>query len=317
MLPIILNRNARGLGIASDLPRTLERLGGCRVLESRTLEHLGTIASTVAETRSDVVALAGGDGTVMEGLSALARAYRARDAALPKIAILPAGTFSTIAKNLGLPRRTTPYAKRVLEAVAANEIRTRPHPTLHVRDACGGDRIGFIFGTGLVAGFFDLYDALPDQGVLSATWLVARLFGGAFTGSDLAKRVLTPTSLRLDIDGRALPDEHYSLVVSSVLRDVGLHVRPTHRAGEDPARIHLVASTRHAINLAMQLPLVMAARPMRGGGHVDALAETFRVTFDGALRSYVLDGDRIEAGGPNQEAWVTVSRGPDIDLVAA
>ena len=80
--------------------------------------------------------------------------------------------------------------------------------------------------------------------------------------------------------------------------------------------MHVVASTRHATHLALQLPFVLAARRMRGRGHVDALAARFRVTFDGSSRSYVLDGDRIVAGHANDEAWVDVERGPDVEILS-
>ena len=103
---------------------------------------------------------------------------------------MPAGTFSTIAKNLDIPRRTLPHAIKVLEAAIEGRARVRAHATLRVRDAAGGDRLGFIFGTGLVAQFFEVYDALPDQGMVSAATLVGRLFAGSFTGSELAEKVL-------------------------------------------------------------------------------------------------------------------------------
>jgi hypothetical protein len=313
-ITVLLNRNARGLRQPVPLLRALAPLRDCRLIETHTLADLETAARELATERPELVVLAGGDGSVMSGLTAVSHAWGS--APLPRFAIIPAGTVSTIAKNLGLPRRHVQYARSLVDAALAGRARTMVSRTLRVRDAAGGDRVGFIFGTGSIAQFFELYDDLPESGVLPASKLVAQLVVGAFTRSRMAARVLAPEPLTLELEGRALPHARYSVIVSSVLRDLGLHLRPTFRAGEDPERLHVVASTRGPMNLALQVPVVMAGARLVGGGHVDALAKAFSVRFEGSLRSYVLDGDRLDAGSPSARVapWVTVERGPDIQL---
>ncbi len=312
---VLVNRNARGLRTANALHRELAGLAEVRWVETHTLGDLAAATRDLPREPIEWVVFAGGDGTVMAGLSAVVSAYEAAGRPLPEFAIVPAGTVSTIAKNLDLPRRGVSHARRLLTSALAGRAHIVRHPTLRVRDAAGGHRIGFIFGTGLVAQFFDLYDALPDPNAASAAKLVARLFAGAFTGSALARRVLTPLPIKLEIDGNALHHTRYSLIVSSTLKDVGLHLRPTFRAGERDDRLHVVASTREAVNLALQLPGVLGGTPLRGAGHVDALAPRFRVQFASAqIRSYVLDGDRIDAGPHGGDAWVEVELGPLVGL---
>lgn len=322
-ISVLLNRNARGLRHPEPILRALADVRDCRLFETHTLAEVDDIAARLAGEGPELVVLAGGDGSVMNGLSAIARAWEHKSAAnptsaplkLPRFAIIPAGTVSTIASNLGLPRKAVPYAKELLQAAVSGTTRVRKHATLRVRDNAGGSRLGFIFGTGLVAQFFEHYDALPTLGAWPASKLVARLFVGSFVKSQFATEVLSPMPLTLALDGLPLEHRRYSLVVSSVLRDVGLHLRPTFRAGAEPRRLHVVASTRGAKVLAMQLPVVLAGSHLVGSGHVDALAATFRVTFGDELRSYVLDGDRIEAGPRDGEAWVDVERGPDVELM--
>ncbi len=315
-ITVLLNRNARGLRHPVPLLRALSPLDDCRLIETHSLKDLEMAALELATERPELVVLAGGDGSIMAGLTAVSHAWGSEP--LPRFAIIPAGTVSTIARNLGLPRKPVKYARSLIDAALAGHARTVQHATLRVRDARGGDRVGFIFGTGSIAQFFELYDELPEAGVLPASKLVAKLVVGAFTRSRLAKRVLTPEPLTITIDGAPLPHARYSVIVSSVLRDLGLHLRPTFRAGDDPERLHVVASTRGPMNLAMQVPVVMAGAQLVGDGHVDALAKEFRVSFDGGLRSYVLDGDRLDAGlttpGTRSAAWVTVERGPEITL---
>ena len=98
----------------------------------------------------------------------------------------------------------------------------------------------------------------------------------------------------------------WSLVVCSVVRDLGLHMLVTHRAGEDPARPHLVASPLPTRALGPQAPRVVAGKPLVGDGNFDGLVERFVRRGPDARGCYVLDGDVFRA------AEVEVSAGPMI-----
>src|ERR1019366_8602084 len=207
----------------------------------------------IASRGSYAVVLAGGDGSHMAGLSALARAYADADArvpgvpgvprgVLPRIALAPGGTVCTVARNLGMKGGASAWAERVVRAACDGTARTVRRPTLRVRDDRGGDRIGFIFGAGLVVRFFDAYYAAPRQGRRAAARLVARIFAGSFTGGQLARGVLEPARCSLRVDGEVHAARAWSLVLASVVRDVGLHMLVPYRAGEELERFHLVAS---------------------------------------------------------------------------
>ena len=167
--------------------------------------------------------------------------------------------------------------------------------TLRVRDDAGGDRVGFIFGAGLVARFFDVYDAGPRQGRIAAAAVAARVFAGSFAGSAFARRVLRrrpPASRSTD----ARPTRARGPCCSaSVVRDVGHHFLVTSRAGARDDAFHAVASGLPPRRLGPQLPRVLAGRPLRGEPRVDAVARSLAVRFEGPDR-YVLDGEVFTAG---------------------
>jgi diacylglycerol kinase family enzyme len=230
---------------------------------------------------------------------------------LPPVALAPGGTVCTVARNMGMRGSARAWAERVVRAACAGERERRlaEHATLRVRDDAGGDgeRVGFIFGAGLVARFFDEYYGGGPQGVLPAAGIAARVFAGSLVGSALAKRVLSPVECEVTVDGETQAARAWSLVLASVVRDVGLHVRATYRAEEAAAvgRFHVVASGLSPRGLATQFGRVLTGRAMRGGPHVDALAKELRVRFHADDSSYVLDGDvmrarevRVEAGPP-------------------
>ena len=242
----------------------------------------------------------------MSGLSALVRACGDR---LPAIVLAPGGTASTVARSLGVAvSGTRAWVDRALRAAGAKDPALLHQPTLRVRDDATNDRVGFIFGAGLVAGFFDRYYAAGGQGLASAAGLAARVAGGALVGSGLAREVLAPVGCAIEVDGVRHPSRAWSLVLASVLRDGGLHIQATYRAGEEPGRYHGGACGRTPRGLATQLPRVLLGRPMRGGPHVDAQATSLAVAFD-PPRAYILDGDVFRT------REVRVSPGPVVRVI--
>jgi diacylglycerol kinase (ATP) len=314
---VIVNRTAHGLqdgrgvhrAIAEQAPRT-----GAVVHETRDLEDLARVADAIAARAPRAVILAGGDGSVMRGLSALARAHAG--APLPLIAIVPAGTMCTIAGNLGARGDRAAWTARVIQAVGAGTARRHEAATLRVRgDARPGEaeqeHVGFIFGAGLVARFFDAYEAAPRPGAATAAGLAARIFAGSIAGSPLARHVLTPTRCRVTVDGNVHAADAWSLVLASTVRDVGLHFLVPYRAGEATDRFHTVASGLPPRALGAQLPRVLMGRPLQGEPRIDALARSLDVTFDerDGEGTYILDGDRLHA------RRVTVTPGPKVTIL--
>jgi diacylglycerol kinase family enzyme len=325
---VILNRTASRLHEAGPLHRAIvEESARATLHETRSMDDLERVTRAIAAQGADAVVLAGGDGSYMAGCTALFRAFESASAPLPRLAFAPGGTVSTVARNWGLRGSLVPYTRRLLRAVIDGRAVETLRPSLRVRDAAGGDRVGFIFGTGLVASFFDVYYQAEVQGYAAAAAIVARIFAGSFVGGALARRVLTPLQCTIAIDGVDAPAPAYGLVVASVVKNLGLHMHVVHRAGEDHERVHLVASPLGAVYLAAQLPLVLAGRRLVGRDHVDALARRFRVTFasdardgespeqrrrePGGRDAYVLDGEVLAA------PWVEVEAGPRLRVLGA
>jgi diacylglycerol kinase (ATP) len=312
---LVVNPLARRLRPGSSRRRVIleeARRGGARVHEPTSLDQLDQLARMLAsDPGTSRVLFAGGDGTFMRGLSAVVRAFG--DAPLPLIGLVPAGTVGTVARHLG--PRGDEGARRVLRAACSGDTdavaRAQAHHqlTLRVRDDAGGAYVALIFGTALVARFFEEYNRTPGQGLATAAAIAARVFAGSFVGSALAHRVLAPTRCVLEVDGMAHPSPTWSLVVASVVRDLGLHFLVTYRAG-DAERFHVVASGLRPSALGPQMPRVVSGRPLRGEPRIDALARSLRVTFE-TRDAYVLDGDVIEARS------VTVEAGPVVRVLRA
>jgi diacylglycerol kinase family enzyme len=305
---LVLNSRARRLGPGSAERRRLVAeadRGGAHVHDPADHEALSKLALTIAERGTDGVVFAGGDGSFMRGLSALTRAFG--DVPLPPVGLAFAGTVGTVARNLGLRRRGT--GVRVLRAACRGATVQTPCPTLRIRDDRGSDAVGFIFGTGLVARFFDVYHAARRPGLATAAGIASRVFVGSFFASRLSQKILTPTECTVTVDGAPRPGSAWSVVVASVLRDVGLHFRVTYRAGDDSERFHVVGSGLPPRRLGPQVTRVLVGRPLVGEPRIDDLARSMRLEFTDASGAYVVDGDVMTARA------VVVEPGPVLRLI--
>jgi hypothetical protein len=187
-------------------------------------------------------------------------------------------------------------------------------PTLRVTAELAGateERIGFMFGTGLVSQFFEVYYGEGAGGYAGATRIVARVFVESFYDGAYARRVLDPLPCVIEVEGRPLAPRAWSLICASVVPDLGIRMRVTYRAGEDPERIHLVASPLSSRALGPRAPLVLAGKRIGGEGHFDDLVRGFAVRFPEGTADgpYVLDGDMLRA------KVVRVEPGPRIHVV--
>jgi hypothetical protein len=172
------------------------------------------------------------------------------------------------------------------------------------------ERVGFIVGTGLVAKFFEVYEAGGATGVPLAGRIVARVFAESFTGGPLAQQILTPMPCELEVDGVVQPVDGVSLLCAAVVRDLGLGMKVCYRAGERADRFHLVASALPPRDLGPRAPRVIMGKTIGGRGHVDDLVERFVVRFPAPDGPWVLDGDMFRARS------ITVTAGPIVPIAS-
>ncbi len=302
---ILVNPAARRLQRAPRLLDAIRALAGTSadVIVPDSLPGLESAAREIVHRGVESLLLVGGDGTYMTALSALDRARGVHP--LPAVALANAGTMGTVSRGLGGSRST-------LRAVRAFCERRAPtiaaQPTLRAVCDDGSSRVGFIFATGLVARFFEKYDA-AGGGVLAAASIAARLFAGGLVGTRYAADALAPMPGRVSVDGRQLEPRAWGVIVSSVLEDVGLHIRATYRGGEDPMRPHVMATPIGPRQLALNFPRVLAGRSVIGSGTFDGLVERFQLDFGENPGPWIFDGDTIRS------RTVELSAGPILRLM--
>lgn len=116
---LIVNARARGLGGGERRALSRGAAAGVTVVETTSLDHARAEIRRLVATGLDVLGLAGGDGTVVMGLTLLAEACRGAGVAEPAVAVVPLGTGNAFARAL---RDLDPGLARALPARLAQLI---------------------------------------------------------------------------------------------------------------------------------------------------------------------------------------------------
>ena len=124
---------------------------------------------------------------------------------------------------------------------------------------------------------------------------MARVFAESFWDGAYARRVLDPQPCTLEVDGRALSPEAWSLICAAVVRDLGMHMLVTYRAGEDPDRPHLVASPLPSRALGPRVARVLGGRSIGGVSATSTTSWASLVVRLPGPAPYVLDWDTLRA----------------------
>jgi diacylglycerol kinase family enzyme len=313
---VVLNpksrQNLRDPRAASRLARTLGSHGVVR--EARSIDELYRIAEDFLRDDIDVLAISGGDGTNHVTLTGFLDVYGG--ATMPQVALLRGGTMNTVANSVGvrrggpeglLGRLLRSYAERAsapLENVERHVMRIAP-------PSGGKAHYGFLFGTGVVAGFLAEYYRDREPTPLVAAKTLARAVGSALVRGDMIRRMAQPFrgSVALD-DGSTWPVRDYLTVTAGTIEHIGLNFRPFRRYDERPAAFQMLGIYASPASIVVELPRIHQAEPMRAGKAYDVLATRAIVRSATRPMRYMIDGDLHETPGE-----LEVAIGPRVRLL--
>jgi diacylglycerol kinase (ATP) len=320
-------RNLRDPGAVTRLARRLGDHGVVRAAHS--IDELYRIAEDFHRERIEVLAISGGDGTNHVTLTGFIDVYGG--STMPQVALLRGGTMNTVANSVGvrhgkpeglLGRLLRDYAQRAnmpLENVERHVMRAAPVEAGDCRAGGGGREpsahYGFLFGTGVVAGFLSEYYAGGDPTPLVAAKTLFRGIGSALVGGEMIRRMARPFRGSVSFDDGASWDERdYLAVAAGTITHIGLNFKPFHRYAEQPDRFHVLGIHASPVGFVQELPRIHRGEPMRPGKAFDAVVPRMIVRAPLGQRDrsikYMIDGDLLEAQGD-----LEVSIGPLVRLV--
>lgn len=310
---VIVNPHARrSRGRAAEVVDTLERVVGDdgQVHECGDEETLDAALRALRDAGVSALAVGGGDGTYSYVMSRAEGVFGAEG--IPPVALLRGGTMNTSAKGMGTPKGKPVQLLRALveDLRAGRELLTTPRPLMR-----GGDRLGCLFGTGLVVRYLDEYYSRgrPYPTPWTALSTLTSLAGSAVVRGPLIRRMAAPERLVLEVDGEVFPATDYLTIAAGTVPEFGLGFAPFPRCLEDPTRFEMLAATVSPAGFLWDLYRMRTGPKGLSPDHgLTRMARrmVLRPT-DGAEDIQVMfDGDVLRLPAP-----LTVSVGPTVDVI--
>ena len=286
---------------------------GATLHEAGSVADLARVAAEVKAAGHEVVAIAGGDGTVQHVVTALDEAYQGR---LPLLALLGGGAYDSLAAMGGkgdaeerlraLSVALASGVPRSGEAARFGEdtLQVEERDCLRVDGACG-----FRLGVGLAVRFVEAVYATGDPGRWAGLTTLLRAAGSSLLGGPFARHLYQPLQVAAFVDGEEWPPLPLFGLVCSTVAEAGLGLRPFRRAVEQPGFFQVLGLTASPRAFALELPRLLCGLPARRDRLLDGIAE--RVELRGAPGlPYLLDGELRVAGSS-----LLITVGPRIRLV--
>jgi len=218
-------------------------------------EHAGLMPEALAELARqevDLLVVNGGDGTLQYVLTELLGTGVFGDR-LPLVAPLRAGRTNMSAMDLSADRDPQRGLAALLECAEDGRIaeRVEPRRVLRISYGYGIERAaqyGMFFGAGIIKRAIELNHQLFDngaqrslvEGVPGATLVTAGLLGRAITGDKSG--ILTPDKVQILLDGEAVDQGEFHLVMASTLSRLFSRMRPFWGQGPGGVRFTSIAA---------------------------------------------------------------------------
>lgn len=292
---LIVNSRAGATRRYPDLPDRLRAVAGSRaeLFVTGCAAELAEAAGTLAAREVQHVGVVGGDGTASATLTALWRAYGAD--ALPSVALLRGGTMNTVAKSLGVSRRsTTELLRRALRLwEKSNGAQYTRRPAMRI-----GDRLGFLFGTGVWYGWLAEYYEQGQGAPTPAT--AARVFGAsvlsALVNGPTYERILCKHDLEVRFEGGSWERREYITVGAGTVAQAGLGFQPFNRAPGTERGFHLLAIKGGPARIAADLPAIWLGHGMSPRTAYETTTSWAELRTRAPAFGYSVDGDLLTAG---------------------
>ena len=288
---------------------------GASFYEARSLADLTRVATEVHAAGHELVAIAGGDGTVQHVVTALDVACEGR---LPLLALLGGGAYDSLAAMGGVGDAEQ-RLKRLSEALASGvplsgdaarsgreALHIEERDCLRVEGACG-----FRLGVGLAVRFVEAVYATGNPGAWTGFTTLVRAATSSLLGGAFSRQLYHPLPVEAWVDGEEWPPLPLFGLVCSTVPEAGLGLRPFRRALEQPGFFQVLGLTAGPRAFALELPRLLLGMPARRDRLLDGVAE--RVELRGAPGlPYLLDGELRTSG-----ASLLVTLGPRLRVVRA
>ena len=268
-----------------------------RLYDTRTLGELAQAAKRIQASRPEILAVAGGDGTLHQTLTSVLAEYEKQPGTpLPQILIVPIGTMNTVATAIGANRRDpVELVKRIDEKIKQGaKFRTVKANVLKING-----EYGFMYGAGFPANFLALYYSFPAEtgkgrsvkAIATILWdeLLALL---PFRHSHelLVKPIHARIRLPDDHDPPVAPFMSHSGLMAATVDEVGFGCRAMPDARSCPGSFMIRSMRLSFWKLIRYLPRIWGGFGLPSSSTFDAVVPAVTVEYEQPTVTFI-DGD--------------------------
>ena len=274
--------------------------GSCK--QTIDLQDLRRVAEEFKTRDIDILAIAGGDGTIHVALTAFINVYGEKP--LPKIALLRGGTMNTISN--GINNRGSP--EKLLSNLIHQYHEDAAFEEIHIDLMKVNDEYGFLFGCGMVYRFLELYYKGTTPSPQKAALLLAHTAVSCLLNGRFACELFKRFDVEVTIDGKKWAFKNYVTLMAGSVPSLGFGTKVFYKAMQ-PRIFHGMGFSMTPRTMVCELPKLAFGKPSR---HPDLLDDAFQemVLEFGEPTPYYLDGDMLE-----ETKMVRISLGPRITIV--
>jgi diacylglycerol kinase family enzyme len=273
--------------------------------EPEDMSALRRDARTVFESGYRYLAINGGDGTNHQVLTAFGEVSEGR--ALPRVSLLRGGTMNNVTDSFGIRGTPMRILGQLCAAVASGaEPKITRRAMLRVSDG-EVERLGFIFGTGLMANFLKAYYAEGETSPWTAAWMAAKVCSSVAVQGPLFEKLSDKERHIIHADGDLWLDKELFCLMCATTEQVGLGLSPFTSAGRHPDRFCALALEGPMLSIVTALPAIWRAAPMTMRGFEERLLQWLEVQLPRKF-DYTIDGDLYVA------ERLSLTMGPVLEL---
>jgi hypothetical protein len=226
---------------------------------------------------------------------------------LPRVSLLRGGTMNNVTDSFAI--RGTPM--RILGQLCAavtsgSEPKLLRRAMLRVEDGETA-RLGFIFGTGLMANFLKAYYAEGETSPWTAAWMAAKVCGSVAVQGSLFEKLSDKERHIIHADGELWLDKELFCLMCATTEQIGLGLSPFTSAGRHPDRFCALALEGPMLSIVTALPAIWRAAPMTMRGFEERLMQRLDLQLPRKF-DYTIDGDLYVA------ERISLSMGPVLEL---
>ena len=311
---LLINRNSRRS--REHLGEIVQLVDRCAHIHYRITdgpEEVSDALSFLAGQSVDLLAIAGGDGTISNFFTQILSEKQFES--LPPIVILPGGTANMTGGDVGLKTNVLASIRRLCDWLELKSAQASMHSRSILRvkpGPCQSARYGMFFGAGaIVQGINFTNENIHSRGMKSELSLGVGLMRTLWGISRQDPRFFKPTNMTIGIDYQPHdPQQSVTLMLVSTLERLFLNMRP-YWGEENGKPLHVSVIGNPANRFLRTLPSLLRGKPNRhltpDMGYVSYNVDAISLNYDGP---FTLDGEIMHAVG--NDGPVEISNGGEL-----